>query len=491
MGIIKRQSIQNTVVIYVGIVLGFLSTIYLYPNILSTDQYGLTRVLLSFAFISTEFAHLGIKNIAIKFFPEFENKEKEHNGFLFFVLIIPLLGFLLFLATVFLFESQIIELYSRDSILFGDYYFYLIPLVFGILYFDVLNSYIRANYDSVPGSIVNEIVLRVFSITLLILMYFEVISFQVFMAGFVLSYLIQPIILTAYLIRSRKLYVKPNFSFLNKSLLRRIGNYGFFVLLGGLSHLIVSNIDIVMLGSLSGLTDTAVYTLAFYIGSVIVVPQKSIGKIAPSLLAKHLNEENLKEVQRIYKSSSLNQLVAGCLIFIGVWANIDNLITILPDTYSQARWVVIIIGVSKLIDMAGGVNGLIIMNSRYYKFNLAATLILIFFSIILNLFLIPIYGIVGAAVATATSLFIYNMAKSIYIWFKFDMQPLSPKILLVFILSAFILTVSWQVPQINGVYSDIIIRSIGITLVYGVAVISLHISDEISSLWGDFKSRFS
>ena len=38
-----------------------------------------------------------------------------------------------------------------------------------------------------------------------------------------------------------------------------------------------------MLGSISGLnTDTAIYTIAFYIGSVIVVPQKSIGKIVLS-----------------------------------------------------------------------------------------------------------------------------------------------------------------------------------------------------------------
>ncbi|MFN1836181.1 oligosaccharide flippase family protein [Balneola sp. MJW-20] len=490
MGIIKQQSIQNSVITYLGILLGFISTLYLYPNILTTDQYGLTRILLSVAFICTEFTHLGVKNIAIKFFPEFENKERKHNGFLFLLLVIPLAGFLLFLAFLFSFDDWLIRKYTSDSPLFGEFYLYLIPLVIGILYFDVINSYIRANYDSVPGSIVNEIMLRFAAIVLLVLMNFGIIDFQIFMAGFAASYLLQPVLLVLYLFRSGDLYLKPNLEFLNSKLIRRISNYGFFVLLGGVSHLIVSNIDILMLGSLSGLTDTAVYTIAFYIGSVIVVPQKSIGKIAPSLISKHISEDNIYEVEKIYKGSSLNQLVAGCLIYIGVWANIDNLIAILPEAYAGAKWVVIIIGASKLIDMAGGVNGNIIMNSPFYKFNLMATSVLIVFSVFLNFLLIPEYGITGAAIATAISLLIYNLVKGIYVWYRYRIQPLSPQLLILFILSAAILFLSMQISTIGGIYIDIMIRSFTISAIYIPLVISLNVSGEVNIIWQNIRKRF-
>ncbi|MTI86799.1 MAG: hypothetical protein FH748_02390 [Balneolaceae bacterium] len=483
MGIIKTQSIQNSIITYIGIALGFISTLYLFPNILSTDEYGLTRVILAVAFIFTEFTHLGMKNIAIKFFPEFENKENKHNGFLFLVLFIPLIGYIISLGVLFSFDDFIIQKYTQDSTLFGDYFLFLIPLIAGILYFDVLNSYIRANKDSVPGSVVNEVILRILVIALLILHFYEYLSFQQFMTGFVCSYLFQPVMLTIYLFRTGSFNIKPNFDFLNKTLMKRIGNYGVFVLLGGMTHIIVNNIDILMLGSLAGLTNTGIYTIAFYIGSVIVVPQKSVGKIAPSLLSRYLHSDNIPEVEHIYKSSSLNQLVAGFLIFTGIWANLDNLIDILPTEYAGGRWVVIIIGISKLFDMAGGVNGNIIMHSRYYKFNMMATSVLIFVSIGLNYVLIPLYGITGAAIATAISLLIYNLVKSIYVWYQFSIQPLSPKVIPIILISAAILLISLQVDRIGNLYIDIILRSAIITVIYSVAMVTLNVSDEVNKLW--------
>ena len=51
MGIIEKQSIRNLVLTYLGVGLGFISTLYLFPFILTTEEYGLTRILLSIAFI--------------------------------------------------------------------------------------------------------------------------------------------------------------------------------------------------------------------------------------------------------------------------------------------------------------------------------------------------------------------------------------------------------------------------------------------------------
>lgn len=489
MGVIKKQSIANAAVIYIGIVLGFISTIYLYPNILTPDQYGLTRLMLSISFIGTQFAHLGMKNIAIKYFPYFEDKEQKHNGFLFFTLIIPLLGFLLFLLVLFLGNDLIINYYQDSSALFTYYYWYLIPLVLGVLYFDVINSYVRALQDSIPGSVISDIILRIISIILLLLFFYEGLTFKQFILGFVFSYLIKPFLLLLHLYNKNELFLKPNFGILNTTLIKRIGNYGFYVLLGGMATLIVNNIDIIMLGSLSGLTNTGIYAIAFYIGNVIVVPQKAIGKIAPSLISKNLKENNLRKVEKIYKSASLNQLIAGFLVFIGIWGNLDNLMEILPENYASAVWVIIVVGLSKLFDMAAGNNGAIILNSKYYKFNLYAIGFLVFISIGLNYWLIPILGIMGAAIATAISLFLYNILKGVFIWLKFRMQPLSPKLIIVFALSAIILWGSLQIDRIGGLYLDIIIRSSAITILYSAGILAFNVSDEVNKIWANIKNK--
>lgn len=489
MGIIKRQSILNTIITCIGITFGFVSTLYLFPNILTQEQYGLTRLLLSVSFVLTQFAHLGMRSVVIKFFPFFENQKTHHNGFLFLAISIPLIGLLITVLGLFLFKPQIIEFYPDSKDLFGQYYLFLIPLVISIVYFDVLNSYTRARYRSIPGSVMNEVILRLLAIILLLAFFYGFINFEEFMIFFTASYVIQPIFLLFYLWKIDELYLKPNFDFLDWNKIKEISSYGLFAILGGMTVIIVNNIDIIMLGSLKGLADTAVYSIAFYVSSVIAIPQKSIGKIAPNIISKNMKSGNFKEIQSIYKSSSLNQLIAGLLLFIGIWANMHNLIEILPPKYAEVEYVIVIVGISKLIDMAAGVNGNIILNSEYYRFDLIATIFLVIFSIALNYILIPDFGIIGAAIATAISLLLYNLMKCIFVWVKFRMQPFTSKIIIVVILSIIIYFVVEIIPYMHSTYVDIFVRSVIITTLFSGSIIYLKVSEEVDKLWDQIKLR--
>ncbi len=489
MGIIKTQSIINSIITYIGIALGFITTIYLYPRILQPDQYGLTRLLISISFVFSQFAHLGIKNIPIRYFPFFEDKEKGHNGLLFFVMVIPLIGFALFTILYVLLDSAIIQFFDSSPSLFIDYYWYVIPLVFFVLYYSVLDSYTRALGSSIPGSLVNEILIRVAGIILLLVYSFGAISFKTFIIIFVCSYGLLPLILIINLIVVDEFHLKPSFSFISKKLIKDISSYGLYALLGGISVILVSNIDVIMLGSLTDLTSVAIYTVAFYVGSVIVIPQKSINKIAPTLIAKFLKEENYTEINRIYKNSSLTQLTIGFLILIGIVANLDNLFRILPDTYSSGKWTMIIIGVSKLIDMAAGVNGTIILNSKYYRFDLYTIFLLIIISVGLNYIFIPLFGVSGAAFATLLSLSIYNLIKGIFVWRKFSMQPLSSKIFGLLVISLMVLFLSTFIPYLSSIYVDIIIRSTFISICYTGLIFYFKVSDEINNLVLEITAR--
>jgi O-antigen/teichoic acid export membrane protein len=162
-------------------------------------------------------------------------------------------------------------------------------------------------------------------------------------------------------------------------------SYGFYTLLGGLTTVIVWNVDILMLGSLTGLSQTAVYAIAFYIGTVITVPQRAIEKIATPLIADLIHQRNWGEVEKIYRKTSLNQTIAGTLILLLVWVNTEQLLTSPSRVYADGRYVVLFIGLGKLFDMATGINGSIIINSKYYRFDLFTNLLLILFTISSNL----------------------------------------------------------------------------------------------------------
>ena len=56
MGIIIRQSIKGTLVNYLGIVVGFVTTFFILTHYLTTEEVGLTRVLVDAAVLFSSFA---------------------------------------------------------------------------------------------------------------------------------------------------------------------------------------------------------------------------------------------------------------------------------------------------------------------------------------------------------------------------------------------------------------------------------------------------
>jgi O-antigen/teichoic acid export membrane protein len=481
-GIIAQQSIKNTLLLYVGIALGFVTTILLYPRILTPAQYGLTRLLLSLAMVCAQFAHLGIDKLIIRYFPYFRDSRESRSRFLTASLLVSLSGFVIFVILFLGLQKQFLGAFQDRSALFADYDLLLIPIVFGILFFVILNSYNRALRDSVTGTFVHETFIRLCIIGLLIVFYFGLISFSVFMVLFVVSYLLQSIFLVITLYnRGQLTFAFPRLR-KGADFLKEMAVYSGYSFLGGLTSLIIGNIDIIMIGAILNLNATAVYAIAFSISTVISVPQRSIMKIASPILADLLKENRISEVRSLYKRTSLDQLIAGLLIYIGIWANMHNLLYLLPPQYQGVKWLILVTGFGKLFNMATGVNGAIILNSKYFRFSLYVNIFLVIITIIANYLLIPLYGLQGAAIAAAGSLIIFNIIKIIFVWIKFSMQPFEWSASAVVIIAAICLVLSFQIPYLYNFFVDMIVRSAAIAVVFIGSILLFHLSDDVENL---------
>lgn len=482
MGIIIRQSIQNTVISYIGIGLGFVSTILLFPNILDTDQFGLTRLLLSVGLMCVQVSHLGMKNVIIRYFPYYQHSDKSRHRLLTLTLGVPFAGFILFTILLFLFQDTLTAYYSDDSDLFAEYVLYLIPLVFAILFFEVLNSYVRAMKDSVTGSFVNEIVVRILIISLLGFYFFDLLTFREFMILFVGTYCIQPIVMVIYLAQKKRLGFSLPFQSETKKLYKGMSVYGFYSVLGGLATLMVGNIDILMLGAMIDYSSAAIYAIAFYMGTVIAVPQRSINKIAAPLIADFFKSKKYGDIEVLYRRTAINQLIAGSLLYVGIWANLHNVIDLLPGEYAGIYWVVVILGLAKLFDMATGINGHLIINSKHFRFDLYTNILLAVLTVITNYILIPMYGLEGAAAATALSIFIYNFVKFIFVWIKFGMQPFQMNAVWVILIAGVCLLIAEQIPYMINFFVDVTVRSLIILLLFITPVYLFRLSDDFLNL---------
>lgn len=119
-----------------------------------------------------------------------------------------------------------------------------------------------------------------------------------------------------------------------------IGQYEFFGVIVGFSNVLVLSVDRIMVEKMIGMDAAGVYSITFFFGTLVVIPARSLRKIAGTMLAEAWKNKDMKTIEEIYSKSIVNQLLIGVLIFIGLWSNIHNVFEILPKDYESGKWVI-------------------------------------------------------------------------------------------------------------------------------------------------------
>ena len=483
MGIVRNQSIKNSISFYIGMAIGAINTVIIYPNAFNDhpEHFGLIQILVAYAIVVSVFATLGIPQIFVRFFPTI----KEKGQLYFLSLITPLLGFAFAVLSYFIFKEQIFELLNASQLL-RDNFFYIILLVFFIGFYDVLTAVSRSFLSAATPIFINEVFLKVYSMLVLLLHWFAYLDFTTFIKAYLFGYFLKFAIL--FVIQWKNDRFSLAFS-VNDLKLKEILSFGLFVFVGGASVMIVTRFDMMMIGSMLDLEQVAFYSVAFFIGNAIKVPGKSIGAISIPLVAKAWAKQDYKEIQTLYTKSSINQLIIGGVLFLCIWLNIDEIFSLLPTKFQGGKWVVFYIAIAQLFSMVSGINGTIIVNSKYYRYDLYTNVILVFVTIATNYLLIPEYGIDGAAMATAISVLLFNFIRLILIKVKINMHPFSLQTIKTIVLLFAMFFALNFLPNSSYAFADIIWKSIVVVILFIPAVMYFNLSEDITAIVKELKAK--
>ncbi len=487
MGIVIKQSIRSSVIAYLGVAVGYVNVLWLYPYFLSTEQVGLFRLIQSSAYLLATFGQLGLGQSLVKFFPE----QKQNKGFLSSILIGGLIGFLILSGITLAFREPIVNYFSKESALFVDYFQVTLLVSFLIIQFQILEAFSRSLLQIVIPNALRDIGLRVLTTLALLLYGFDIIGFESLVFCLIGIYGIVCLALAVHLRIKKQLPFTINFQFLKRGVAKRILTFGFYSLIGAGGTQIILQIDSIMISGAIGLEATGIYTIAFFIGVVIEMPKRAITQISSALLAQSFNKGDMSAVKKLYQQTSINQMIIGTLLLIGVWANLDSIYSFIPnnETYLNGFNVVLFIALGKLSDMVFGTNGEIIVMSKYYRFNVIAVSFLAVLTIILNLTLIPQYGIEGAAIASFLSMLIFNLLKFAFVWSKFRIQPFTIASLKFMMIAGLTIVANYFIPTIQNVYLDVLIRSLAIIGVLGGLTYGMRISKEVNEVSKSFFTK--
>ncbi|MBS0028783.1 lipopolysaccharide biosynthesis protein [Chitinophaga sp. 22321] len=482
MGVIKQQSINSTILIYLGFAVGGINIVFLFPHIFGDEQFALTRLLPEIAMIMVPICTLSSVPTISRFFPYYSGHLKDKdNDMLTWALLATVVGFALFVTGTFFFKGMIINAYIENSRLFIDYFYLLYPNVFLFALFGVLESYSGSRHLSVFPNFLKEVLLRLLTTLLMVIYYFKWISLDTFFWLFSLLYGVLLVALLVYLRKHHYLHFTFRVSRVTRRLSGRMATYSLSLLGATLFSLLAKNIAPLILASTKGLGDVAYLVVVTYVSMLILIPQRSISAIGLPVLAQAWKERDMKKIDEVYTKSSLLQLVYGLFIFLIIWLNIDSFFRLLPEGYSQGKYVLLYLGLARVIDMGTGLNSQVLATSRFWRYDLYSSVVLLALSFPLNYFLIHDYGMIGSGYAELISIFVFNLLRYLFIWIKFGLQPFTRdtvKAIGVALVAYF--GTMWLPFMIHPIF-DIAVRGALFAAIFVSLILVFRVSDDINS----------
>jgi len=482
MGLVQKDALRTTIISSFGLILGYLNKGLFFLLVFSTEQIGVVNLVFSLGVLFAQFSNFGSVYSIWKFFPFFKNKEKKHHGFLSFALLIILLGAGIVSLFFLLFRSNIEHIYESKSPMFIDYYLWVIPLGIGYLLYLVFEVYLRSLFKNVISVFAMDVVLRLVVSILLLLFWLDFIDFNDFVVAHSLVFFIPPLILIFYLKYLGELFVNPLKINISKRFKKIIFNYSAFNYMNTLGRVLVNALDVIMIAQFIGLKATGVYTTVVFLTSAIQVPYKSLIRVSSPLISEHWKNRDFSGMKLLYRQVSSVSLVIGLGLFICAWVNIDFLFSFLKPEFSEGIWVFFFLMMGRLLDMYFGLNGHIFTSSKKYRYDLIFTLSLIGVVYFLNLYLIPIYGIIGAAISTAVALILYNLGRLLFVYFSYSIHPFTWKQFLIIILgiTSIILVINIPMSDLN-VWIQFILKSVITGFVFFGTILFFDLEPETKS----------
>ncbi|NOT35759.1 MAG: oligosaccharide flippase family protein [Saprospiraceae bacterium] len=493
MGIVRKQSIYSSILVYVSMFIGYINLLVLMPKYFSPDEIGMTRSILTLAVLMAGFSELGASSILFRFLPLYQRNNSK--DLIWIVFGLPLIGFLIFGFITFLLKGVFYQFYFQHSSELKSY----IPLMFYLTFFTMLGSvasaFCVAHLRTIFPKAINELIPKIGNTLLIILFAFNLLSFSQYFFWFCTLTTISSISILIYIKYFDGWNAKFKISKLTQRVYKTMIRYGGVAILGSSFLLIILYIDTIMLGALKGQAEVAKFNIGYYIINIMSVPFAAIIAVVTPLLSSAIRHKRWDEVLRHYRQTSLNNYIIGAFIFTLLLIVFPEMLKLMPEGlgYDSAMYIVLFLGVGRLLDMITGCNSEIIILSKYFVFNLYTIIVVSIVKVILNYYLIQSMGMKGIAISGLAVLFLFNFSRYIFIYYKLGIQPFTMNTLKAVVLSIFLGFSAWYLlnnldlrigsHMYISALIQVSIKSIIWALIFIPAVILLKISPEVNQFY--------
>lgn len=464
MGVVRRQTIKNNLLAYVGVAIGVLSQLYIYPD--NLEAKGFADGLMRFAALIYPFLTLGVGAVMVRFLPYMRTERGAAMArMLTWSLVIVSATLVSLIALTYFFGDGVIKFLGGRDYQLGlleTHRWSIIFITVCLTYAGILTTNL-INYRRIAVPVVfNNLVLKVTLPVLVLLVSYDIISTAGFLLGILGSYVLVVGGLLAYsrFIGALRLDTGP-MELTEKGRGDMVSVAG-FALFGLLGSSLVTNTDVVMVNTVLSNKETAIYTFCLFAAGVMAIPYAAVNTITAPLVAERWQAGERDALGKLYRESSIALTAVGLLVITGLAVCLPYLyyVTDKMIQHQPGYWPTLLIAAGLLTDLATGINSTLINYSDHYRWHIVFVLSAGLLNYGLNYYFLVVLqsGIVGAATATMLSLVGYNLAKSIFVWRRIGIQPIGRDHLVLFAVFAAVGTLAWLLPESGISYLEILVR---------------------------------
>jgi len=286
----------------------------------------------------------------------------------------------------------------------------------------------------------------------------------------------------------REINFTINFSLI-KDNLRTVLEYTTPLFIVGFGYLIAQQTDRLMLGGLTNATNVGLYTISSGIAMITSILHASFVSIFMPVASDSYKKGNMKGTMFSYYfiSKWLGIINSIVLIFYAVFG--IYILTLFGKEYTTSGNYTVLLLLSSLYFIGSwvGPTGALLQMTDGHKIELINTILFITINIVLNYLLIPLIGIIGAAVATLIAGSIRNLLQLIEIRKIHKLRIIKRS-------NIFILIVTVGGLLVISLFNLQIIAKIiaGLVVIFSLIYIGIHFStDEEKSIFDVIKTKIN
>lgn len=192
-------------------------------------------------------------------------------------------------------------------------------------------------------------------------------------------------------------------------------------LMSGL-FLILKQSDVVMVGAFLGTTQAGIYGVASRVAMLLGFGLNAVNSIAAPMISELYSQGRIKELQRMVSLAGFGVTVFSLVTGVIMISMGEFILGLFGFTFVDGYAALVILLIGQLVSALAGPTGFLMTMTGHQKQAAQIVSVSVISNILLNIILIPIMGISGAAISTTIAIILWNISMLVYIRVKLDID---------------------------------------------------------------------